>query len=184
MFDNKPSIDFLEGIDIEANPFRYLRKIRSLDIIFGKKIDDYTVIALPRTFTKKLVRDYERGFCFHIDENLVIQTIEIIVQSDSTKYKPYLAKLPFNLASEMTRKEIQILLGEPNHSSDKKMTTYTVDDRKLDCYFCDDKYNLSNGCLILQYNYYSKKLERVILSDSSTISSLNNCRLNSRGAFP
>jgi hypothetical protein len=166
--NNNQSIIMLEKIDLEVNPFQYLNKSLSSDIVFGKKIDSYQVIKLPGAARKKIIRDYESGFCIHVYDydNLIVAMIEVVLQDDSGKYKPYCGKLPFNLKSEMLRKEVNESLGKPQHISDEKMTYFTVDNKSFDSYFCHDIYKFSDGHLTLRYNYYSKHIERIIVSKS------------------
>jgi hypothetical protein len=164
---NNQSNIYLEKINIEINPFRYLGQIYSLDIIFGEKIDFYKVINIPGRSRKKMICDYKGGFCFHIYNDVIVGMIEIVLQDDRGKYNPYLGNLPFNLKSGMLRKETQELLGQPKHTSDKKMTTHLADGQELDCYFCHDVYNFSDGSLILHYNYYSKRIEGITISKSN-----------------
>ncbi len=102
---------------------------------------------------------------FHIYEDLIC-SIEVVIQPGVSKHNPYLGKLPFDLMAGMLREEIQAILGYPHHESDKKMTTYAVNNQPLDCYFCHDMYNFPDGHLTVQYNYYSKKIERIIISKS------------------
>ena len=169
--DNNQSNIYFERIDIEINPFRYLGEIESLDTIdtiFGKRKEFYKVIKIPGKSRKKMICDYECGFCFHIYNDVTIGMIEIVLQDDKHKYTPYVGKLPFNLKSEMMRKETRELLGQPDHASDRKVTTYTIDNQPLDYYDCDDVYNFSDECLILNYNFYNKNIKRIIISKSSS----------------
>jgi hypothetical protein len=165
MTNSKQNI-MIEKIDIEINPFRYLCELDLSNLIFGNKVEYYKVIQVPGTSKIKMICDYEGGFCIHVYNDLIIKIIEIFLQKEDSKYNPYLGKLPFNIKSGTVRKEVNQLLGKPQHTSDKKTTTYTANNQPLDCYFCHDIYNFSDGCLALHYNYYTKQIKNISISKS------------------
>ncbi len=53
MIDAKHGINFSRELNVEFDPFMYLSAAIPSDIIFGKKIESYTIIKIPRSPTKK-----------------------------------------------------------------------------------------------------------------------------------